>query len=238
VAAAASSDDDTSAVIQLRGFPEYVARFLLTEIYLGLEHMHSHGFIHRDVKLENIMLNAEGHVVLIDFGMSTKITSSSSSSSSSLAQQLEDCGTMTYSPPELLTEGTGGRHTDWWALGVVAYELMTALCPWKCIDENNKRLLQDEIVMKAVKPPSYLSSGAQSLIVSLLQKEYRLRLGTSSDVEIRSCDFFQDTDWEMMEKQQVVPPIDPGGGGSNGGSNVDKKERLRAVKLYEKMLHA
>jgi len=120
---------------------------LLAELFLALEHMHSHGFIHRDLKIENIMLDKNGHIKLIDFGTVFKLTpTSSSSSSSSLSashnnmhsQQVLPRGSLIYLAPELLKDKIGGRHTDWWAYGIVAYELLTGCTPWSSLTNRKQ----------------------------------------------------------------------------------------------------
>jgi len=79
---------------------------LLAEVYLGLEHLHAHGFIHRDVKVENIMLDARGHVKLIDFGLACELKGSDG--------PVSPTGSLIYMAPEMIRDHRGGRHTDWY----------------------------------------------------------------------------------------------------------------------------
>ena len=104
------------------GFTEGEARVILAELVCGLQHLHEAGFIHRDIKVENVMLDSSGHVKVVDFGLACEL-------------QGEECpmspmGSLIYMAPELLVERVGGRHTDWWAVGILAYELITGRSPW------------------------------------------------------------------------------------------------------------
>ena len=114
------------------GFAEAVAKVLLAELVLGLEHLHAHHFVHRDIKVENVMLNAAGHVKLIDFGLARDVPQ--------LDEPLSPSGSLIYMAPELLRESQGGRHTDWWAVGVLAHELLTGRTPWSSL--TDKALIQ------------------------------------------------------------------------------------------------
>ena len=89
-----------------KGFAESQAQVLLAEVVLGLEHLHKHDFIHRDIKVENVMLDAAGHAKLIDFGLARDVPT--------LDEPLSPTGSLIYMAPELLTKSMGGRHTDWY----------------------------------------------------------------------------------------------------------------------------
>ena len=101
----------------IRGVPEDEARIILSEVVVALQHMHAHGFVHRDVKVENIMLDQWGHVKLVDFGLAHKIEGEE--------VPMSPMGSLIYMAPELLRDRVGGRHTDWWAVGILAYEITT-----------------------------------------------------------------------------------------------------------------
>jgi serine/threonine protein kinase len=217
-----------------KGFPEPTARILLAEVYLGLAHMHSHNFIHRDLKIENIMLDHTGHVKIIDFGVSSPLSVEGDCSSS--AQQLEHeqslvgCGTLSYTSPEMIMHRKGGRHTDWWALGVVAYEVLTGTCPWS-YSSNDVNALKNEIINKLVTPPMYLKVNTTMFIHSLLNKDFKKRLGTKTDEEIKEAPFFDGINWEAMKNLQHTPAFVV----DTSRANVDLGDRKRSLELYHQM---
>jgi len=181
-------------------FAEEEARVLLAEITLGLEHMHGHRFIHCDIKVENIMLDAKGHVKLIDFGLSCELGDEEG--------PLSPIGSLIYMAPELLTQSVGGRHTDWWALGVLAHEMMTGRSPWSTL--SDKKLIKKQIRKLQVEPPPSVSAAAGAFIVGLLAKDKAVRLGTrGSGTEVRAHAFFNSTDWPALERGDHRPAFTP-----------------------------
>ena len=92
---------DTGLTALNAGFSEKEARVLLSEVTLGLIHMHKHSYIHCDIKVENIMLDARGHVKLIDFGLATRLSSEKNLEEPIVHRR----GSLIYMAPELLTKG-------------------------------------------------------------------------------------------------------------------------------------
>ena len=92
---------DTGLTALNAGFSEKEAKVLLSEVTLGLIHMHKHSYIHCDIKVENIMLDARGHVKLIDFGLATKLSSEKNLEEPIVHRR----GSLIYMAPELLTKG-------------------------------------------------------------------------------------------------------------------------------------
>mmetsp|Transcript_25859 Transcript_25859/g.57953 ORF Transcript_25859/g.57953 Transcript_25859/m.57953 type:complete len:540 (-) Transcript_25859:254-1873(-) len=180
------------------GFVEDEARVLLSEVVVALEHMHAHGFIHRDIKVENIMVDARGHVKLIDMGLACRIAD----------EPRSPVGSLAYMSPETLAGKPAGRHSDWWSVGVLAFELMTGRSPWSSLAD--KKLIKKEIKSMKVVPPRRLSSPAGLFITSLLKQDATKRLGTKSDQEIHSASFFQKIDWDETTHQENRPAFVPG----------------------------
>lgn len=109
--------------IQKRRFSEDEARFYAAEVLLALEYLHRHDVIYRDLKLDNIMLAADGHVKLTDFGLCKTDMPWD-------AMTGTFCGTPEFIAPEMLSEKTYTRAVDWWAFGVLLYELVSGQSPF------------------------------------------------------------------------------------------------------------
>jgi hypothetical protein len=156
--------------------------------------------------VENIMLDASGHVKLIDFGLSQEITEEE--------EPMSPIGSLIYMAPELLTKSAGGRHTDWWALGVLAHEMMTGRSPWSSL--TDKKLIKRQIKTLKIAPPKSLSPAAGDFICKLLVQDHKKRLGTGGASEVKSADFFEKgapsgerVNWAQLEKGSLPPGLTP-----------------------------
>lgn len=202
-------------------FTEDETRVILAELTLALKHVHKMGFIHRDVKVENVMLDSEGHVKLIDFGLACEF--------SGKATKLIRAGSLAYMAPEYIADDTGGRHTDWWAVGVLAYAMLTGMCPWSSLTDAD--VLLYEITNLPVNPPESIPSPARHFISSLLQKDFNLRLGTHSDRELRDSPFFGPICWTSTAQSTSRPAFLP-----TPNECVDPQESITAMGLYSEIL--
>uniref|UniRef100_A0A8C5Q6Y5 non-specific serine/threonine protein kinase n=1 Tax=Leptobrachium leishanense TaxID=445787 RepID=A0A8C5Q6Y5_9ANUR len=150
-----------------RVFTEDRARFYGAEIVSALEYLHSRNVVYRDIKLENLMLDKDGHVKITDFGLCKEgITDG--------ATMKTFCGTPEYLAPEVLEDNDYGRAVDWWGLGVVMYEMMCGRLPF--YNQDHERLFE-LILMEEIRFPRTLSPEAKSLLAGLLKKDPKLRLG-------------------------------------------------------------
>jgi len=137
---------------------ENEARVILRQIVFGLGHIHSRGVLHRDIKLDNILLDADGSVKICDFGVSKIITKGD--------KIKEQCGTPAYIAPEVISnEGYDGFFIDHWSLGVLLYAMLCATIPFKA--QNMKELLK-VIRTTSVTFPVALSDNAKNLVRGLL----------------------------------------------------------------------
>eukprot|EP00615_Pteridomonas_danica_P019706 CAMPEP_0114379138 /NCGR_PEP_ID=MMETSP0102-20121206/2055_1 /TAXON_ID=38822 ORGANISM="Pteridomonas danica, Strain PT" /NCGR_SAMPLE_ID=MMETSP0102 /ASSEMBLY_ACC=CAM_ASM_000212 /LENGTH=573 /DNA_ID=CAMNT_0001534131 /DNA_START=9 /DNA_END=1728 /DNA_ORIENTATION=- len=206
-------------------------RVTLAEIALGISHIHDHHFIHRDIKAENIMLDGAGHAKIIDFGLAKEIPSSRRGEKCLKELPLSVSGSLIYMAPELIKEGLGGYHTDWWAFGVLAHELLTGRTPWSSL--TNKKIIQKEISGMRVAPPAGISPSAGMFICSLLHQNPELRLGTNSSV--RSSSFFATVDWEVAKTVGLPPalPVASSSVYSGGlGTTFDADETSVVLQAY------
>jgi hypothetical protein len=178
-------------------FSEEVTRLYATEVLLALEHLHSLDIIYRDLKPDNVILDADGHAMLTDFGLSKEgITSAMTTSSF--------CGSIAYLAPEILLRQGHGKTVDWYLLGVMMYEMMVGYPPYF----NNKREIMFQNIKSApLHLPSFLSVPSKDLLRKLLIRDPSQRLGAHSDSEeIKKHPFFKRVDWgQVMRREQRMP---------------------------------
>lgn len=197
-------------------FPEPRARFYAAEIVLAISYVHSLDIIYRDLKPENVLLDAKGHIRLTDFGLSKEGISSSSSGANSF------CGTPEYLAPEILNRQGHGRAVDWWSLGALLYEMITSLPPFYC--QDRQRLFEKIRYSELPYPPS-VSRQARSLLQGLLTKDPTKRLGSgpSDAEELKAHEFFKSIDWDKLAKGEIPPPWQPTIANSLDTSQFDKE---------------
>ncbi|NWS42567.1 PKN2 kinase, partial [Probosciger aterrimus] len=182
-------------------FPEHVAQFYTACIVLGLQFLHEKKIIYRDLKLDNLLLDAEGFVKIADFGLCKEGIGFGDRTNTF-------CGTPEFLAPEVLTDISYTRAVDWWGLGVLIYEMLVGESPFPGDDEEE---VFDSIVNDEVRYPRFLSSEALSIIRKLLRKcpERRLGAGEKDAEEIKSQAFFKGIDWDALLARTLKPPFVP-----------------------------
>jgi len=177
-------------------FSEAQARFFLAEVVLSIEHLHSRDIIHRDLKPENVLLDAEGHVVLTDFGFAKENVKAGDSAGSF-------CGTFEYMAPEVIAKNRYGKPADCWAIGILLYDMLRGHPPFQ---HDNDRQLFKKIMNDKLKLPNYWSPETCGLLRGLLQRDVNKRLTIP---KIKAHSFFRKIDWEKMLRKEIAPPILP-----------------------------
>ncbi|MFH4974398.1 hypothetical protein AB6A40_001107 [Gnathostoma spinigerum] len=197
-----------------RKLPEDHARFYSAEVILALHFLHSRGIIYRDLKLDNVLIDADGHIKLTDYGMCKENIGPGDVTSTF-------CGTPNYIAPEILRGEDYGFSVDWWALGVLMYEMMAGRSPFDLVgmagdaDQNSEDYLFQIILEKQIRIPRSLSVKAATILKGFLNKEPSKRLGCKEDIDealedMKMHTFFRNSiDWELLENRQVPPPYNP-----------------------------
>ncbi|KAK9756755.1 hypothetical protein RND81_01G118900 [Saponaria officinalis] len=203
---------------------EEAVRFYAAEVIVALEYLHCQGIIYRDLKPENILLQSNGHVALTDFDLSCmtscmpqllipemrdkKKQHKSQQSPIFLAEPMRASnsfvGTEEYIAPEIIA---GAGHTsavDWWALGILIYEMLYGYTPFR---GKTRQKTFTNILQKNLKYPAskQVSLHVKQLLYQLLQKDPKSRLGTCEGAnEIKKHPFFRGINWALI--RCMAPP--------------------------------
>lgn len=182
-------------------FPEAQAKFYASSIILGLGHLHNKNYIYRDLKLENLLLDEKGYAMLTDFGLAKFIKTEE--------KALTFCGTPEYLSPEVILGKGHNRPADWWALGILVYEMIYGLPPFYTsnMQAMYRKIVREEVVFK---PGINISANAKDIILKLLDKNPDTRFGSISDsLEIMSHPWFADIDFDSLIQKKLKAPFVP-----------------------------
>ncbi|XP_042036895.1 phototropin-2-like isoform X2 [Salvia splendens] len=210
----------------LKMFREDSARFYAAEVVIGLEYLHCLGIIYRDLKPENILLQKDGHVVLADFDLSLKtpcrpqiikpppLKKRRSRSqpppiffAEPTAQSNSFVGTEEYIAPEIITGEGHSSAIDWWALGILVYEMLYGRTPFR---GKNRQKTFSNILHKDLTFPSSIqvTLPAKQLVHALLNRDPDSRLGSNGGAnEIKEHPFFKGINWPLI-RCMSPPPLD------------------------------
>uniref|UniRef100_A0AAQ5XM91 Protein kinase C n=1 Tax=Amphiprion ocellaris TaxID=80972 RepID=A0AAQ5XM91_AMPOC len=164
-----------------------------------------------DLKLDNVLLDSDGHIKIADFGMCKENMQDDSRTSTF-------CGTPDYIAPEILLGQKYNSSVDWWSFGVLLYEMLIGQSPFHGRDEEE---LFQSIRTDNPAYPQWLSKAAKDILVKLFVREPEERLGVKGN--IRQHSFFSSTDWNALEQRQVAPPFRPTLTSPSDCSNFDKE---------------
>ncbi|GLD69974.1 citron Rho-interacting kinase-like protein, partial [Lates japonicus] len=202
-------------------FDESMAQFYLAELVEAIHTVHQLGYVHRDVKPENVLIDRTGHIKLADFGSAARLTANKT-----VAAPTVPVGTQDFLSPEVLTAMNGGSHStygvecDWWSLGVIAYEMIYARSPFS--DGTSTRTIHNILnFQRFLKFPHEPQASKQfvDLVQSLLcgAKE---RLGYQG---LHCHSFFSSVDWNNL--RHVLPPFVPALHTEDDTSNFEEPEQ-------------
>ena len=211
--------DLASLIEKLSRFDNDLARFYIAELVLGASSLHTHNIIHRDLKPDNILLDSNGHIKLIDFGLSEigakklindkikmdickpeitkKIVNNPRKSHLTSKKKFRIIGTTDYIAPEvLLRKGMNHPNLDWWSIGAILFEFLVGIPPFN--DDTPDRIL-DNILNRRI-PWDDIEIGygedairpeAKNIIDRFLDSNPETRLGSNGIDEIKNHQFFQ-----------------------------------------------
>ncbi|XP_078686029.1 serine/threonine-protein kinase N2-like isoform X3 [Branchiostoma floridae x Branchiostoma belcheri] len=196
-------------------FSEPRTVFYAACVVLGLQFLHEHNIVYRDLKLDNLLLDSEGFLKIADFGLCKEGMAYGDRTSTF-------CGTPEFLAPEVLTETSYTRAVDWWGLGVLIFEMLVGESPFPGDDEEE---VFDSIVNDDVRYPRFLSTEAIAIMRRLLRRNPERRLGsTERDAEdVKKQPFFRNVNWDDLLMRRVKPPFVPTIKHSEDVSNFDEE---------------
>lgn len=199
-------------------FPAAIARKLFAQIVLGLEDTHRMGYLYRDMKLGNVLLNAEGHIRVADFGLAKRLavewTGASGESSCTEDEGCDDdafrlvgrtnsfVGTQRYMSPEHVRGGDGyGAPADFWALGVTLFMMLVGKHPVaEDVHAQNIVSLHYCIANEDVQYPDWMDEDAVSLLKGLLCRDASQRFGFA---EVKSHPWLARVNWAQLKHDSL-----------------------------------
>eukprot|EP00053_Salpingoeca_punica_P016296 m.153200 g.153200 ORF g.153200 m.153200 type:complete len:462 (-) comp16935_c1_seq1:61-1446(-) len=252
---------DLVSLMEKYNFEEEWCKFYAAEVAMAINELHRMGFAHRDIKPDNLLLDARGHIKLSDFGLCTGLkkahrtefySSLSDSKDAHIAKPLSakerakswkmsrralaysTVGTPDYIAPEVFKQNGYTKTCDWWSVGVIMFEMLVGYPPF-CSDSPQETYWKVMRWKEELKIPNeaVISPEAEDLIKRFIC-EPEDRIGTSGTKQIKDHPFFRGTPWTTI--RQTKAPIDPGVKSIDDTSNFDKfpesdKPELNGVAL-------
>jgi serine/threonine-protein kinase MRCK len=211
---------------------EDMTRFYIAETILAIDSLHKLGYVHRDIKPDNILLDVHGHIRLADFGSCLRMLPDGS------VQSNVAVGTPDYISPEILrameeNQGRYGAECDWWSLGIVMYEMLYGETPFyaESLVDTYGKIMNHET--RFVIPEDDEDADGNAFVVSEAAKDLLRRLVCNNDQRLgkngiddfKSHPFFAGIDWDTIG--QSVPPYTPEVTSPYDTSNFDTEDDVK-----------
>ena len=184
-----------------RFFSESRAKFYIAQIALAIQYLHDKDIVYRDLKPENVLIDEKGYLRLADFGLSKKLKNDELTNSF--------CGTPEYLAPEIVIQKGHDKNVDWWSLGIILYEMLFGVPPFylKDLDKMYELIKTSQPKFLRQYP---ISKDAKDIIMKLLEKDPKKRLGYNNGLEdIKKHPFFKDLDFDLLLQKKLEAPYIP-----------------------------
>ncbi|XP_076349329.1 cAMP-dependent protein kinase catalytic subunit 3-like isoform X5 [Tachypleus tridentatus] len=179
-------------------FSSTTGAFYAAEIVLALEYLHKQQVVYRDLKPENLLLDREGHLKITDFGFAKTLTD----------RTWTLCGTPEYLAPEIIQSKGHNKAVDWWAFGILIYEMLAGYPPFF---DDNPFAIYEKILAGKIDWPRHIDPIAKDLIKKVLVQDRTKRLGNMKNGadDIKRHRWFKGTNWDDVLNKRIRPPITP-----------------------------
>jgi len=179
------------------------AKFYSGCVLLALEYLHRKKILYRDLKPENLLIDAEGYIRVVDFGFAKQVAD----------RTYTVCGTPEYLAPELVSGKGYHKSVDYWALGILIYEMLCGYSPFCDSSGNGDQMTICKNILHAnLKFPSgFTDRKAKAVIEGLLIRDVNQRLGClrRGALDIKHSPWYKDVSWDAMEQKKLKAPWIP-----------------------------
>jgi serine/threonine protein kinase len=186
------------------------ACFYAAQIVLIFQYLHSKDIVYRDLKPENLLLDSKGNIKITDFGFAKKLE----------YRTWTICGTPEYIAPEILLNKGHGKPVDWWALGVLIYEMLAGCPPFV---DNDPMAIYQKILSGRFSFPSHFNKNVKDLITRLLTGDITKRIGNLKNgvEDIKRHPWFSNINWSKLYNRKLLTPYVPKVKGEDDTTNFD-----------------
>lgn len=208
-------------------FKEDRAMFYASQVTLALEYLQFMNIIYRDLKPENLLFDERGYIKITDFGFAKQVE----------GRTWTLCGTPEYLAPEIILSKGYGKAVDWWALGILIYEMAAGFPPFYA---EQPIQIYEKIVAAKLRFPGHFSKELKDLLKNLLQPDITRRFGNMRGgvCDIKEHAWFAPLDWFAVFERRLEAPFVPPCSGPGDSSNFDRYDEepisVSGMPLFDK----